>query len=73
MENYFNKFRKHIIGINNTINTPYGENKKIVYADWTASGRNYLPIEQRMCNEIMPYVANTHTDTNSTGMAMTYA
>ena len=73
MEKYFDKFRKNIIGITNTINTPYGSNKPIVYADWTASGRNYLPIEERMCHEIMPYVANTHTETNSTGMAMTYA
>lgn len=73
MEAYFLKFRKHIIGINHTIDTPYGKNKKIVYADWTASGRNYRPIEERIQHKIMPFVGNTHTETSTTGMAMTYA
>jgi selenocysteine lyase/cysteine desulfurase len=73
LEHYFDKFRQQIIGLNHTIDTPYGLNMPIVYADWTASGRNYLPIEQKLSNEIMPYVANTHTETNSTGMAMTHA
>lgn len=72
MENYFSKFREGIIGINHTIPTP-NNLKKIVYADWTASGRNYKPIENRIQQEIMPFVANTHTEASSTGMAMTYA
>lgn len=72
-ENYFRPFRNNIIGINTTIDTPYAKNLKVRYADWTASGKNYEPIERRMANEIMPYVANTHTETNSTGMAMTHA
>jgi selenocysteine lyase/cysteine desulfurase len=72
MEEYFKQFRDKIIGINHSIETPFG-NQPIVYTDWTASGRNYLPIEQKMVNDIMPFVANTHTETNSTGMAMTHA
>lgn len=73
MEAYFSNFRKHIIGIDSTIETPYHKKKPLIYADWTASGRNYKVIEERLQNEIMPFVANTHTETNSTGMAMTYA
>ncbi len=73
LEHYFKSFRDEIIGLNHTIDTPYGTDKRIIYADWTASGRNYLPIEKKMCYEIMPFVANTHTETNSTGMAMTHA
>jgi len=73
MEQYFAKFKNNIIGKDVTINTPYGDNKKVLYADWTASGRNYGPIEKRMTEEFLPLVANTHTDTNTTGMAMTYA
>lgn len=73
MDNYFSAFRKGIIGIDKTIPSPDGEEKKIVYADWTASGRNYAPIEDRLREEIMPYVANTHTETSATGMAMTHA
>lgn len=41
--------------------------------NWTASERNYLPIEKRIQEEIMPYVANTHTKASGTGMAMTQA
>lgn len=73
MEEYFAKYRTQIIGQNATINTPYGDNKRVLYADWTASGRNYAAIEKRMTEDFLPLVANTHTETNSTGMAMTYA
>jgi selenocysteine lyase/cysteine desulfurase len=45
--------------------------KKIIYADWTASGRLYQPIEEKLLNEIGPYVANTHTETSITGASMT--
>lgn len=73
MENYFKKFRDQIIGINTEIPTPDGDKKRIVYADWTASGRNFGPIETRLQNEIMPLVANTHSELSATGMAMTHA
>ncbi|MEQ8242582.1 aminotransferase class V-fold PLP-dependent enzyme [Fulvivirga sp.] len=73
MEEYFAKFRKNIIGINHKISTPYHEAIKIVYADWTASGRLYQPIEDTLQSEIYPLIGNTHTETTSTGQAMTYA
>jgi len=73
MKNHFLKYRKGIIGIDTKIPSLNGESNTIVYADWTASGRNYLPIEARIQEEIMPWVANTHTETSSTGMAMTHA
>lgn len=73
MSKDFTKYRNNIIGINQTFVSPYGDIKKIIYADWTASGRSYLPIEKRMTEEILPFVANTHTDTNTTGRGMTYA
>lgn len=65
-------FRSGIIGLNTKILTPFNGWKRIVYADWMASGRNYLPIEQRIQQEVMPYVANTHSEMSSTGTAMTY-
>lgn len=73
MEHYFSKFRKGIIGHNCAISTPIHDSINLLYADWTASGRMYLPIEERLATEIFPYVANTHTDTNYTGSKMTYA
>lgn len=72
LEQYFEKFRKEIVGIDQTFETPYGI-KKIVYADWTASGRLYRPIEDKMLNDFGPYVANTHTETTFSGSAMTMA
>ncbi|MFT6193615.1 MAG: selenocysteine lyase/cysteine desulfurase [Cognaticolwellia sp.] len=72
LENYFLAFRQHIIGQNlqHQIN---GQKLDIIYADWTASGRLYQPIEDYLTQELGPYVANTHTETNLTGSAMTHA
>lgn len=73
MENHFSKFRDNIIGINHTIQTPYHKSIPILYADWTASGRLYNTIEEKLNNNIYPYVANTHTDTNDTAKITTQA
>lgn len=72
-EDFFNQFRQGIIGIDLTLATPDGVDKPLIYADWTASGRLFGPLEDRLRDEIMPLVANTHTETNTTGMAMTHA
>ncbi|CAM1343294.1 aminotransferase class V-fold PLP-dependent enzyme [Tenacibaculum amylolyticum] len=72
LENYFQQFRKHIIGIDQTFETPYGI-KKLIYTDWTASGRLYRPIEEKLINQFGPFVANTHTETSTSGAAMTLA
>ncbi|MFD1316344.1 aminotransferase class V-fold PLP-dependent enzyme [Namhaeicola litoreus] len=72
LEKYFTKFRENIVGIDETFISPYGK-KKIIYADWTASGRLYRPIEEKILNDFGPYVANTHTETSMTGSAMTMA
>ncbi len=72
LEAYFKVFRDNIVGLNQTFESPYGT-QKIIYADWTASGRLYRPIEEKLLNEIGPFVANTHTETSVTGSAMTLA
>jgi len=72
LELYFSKFRNNIIGVGQEFNSPYGT-KKIVYTDWTASGRLYRPIEDKITNEFGPFVANTHTETTVSGTAMTNA
>lgn len=72
LEKYFDRFRKNIIGIDASIETPYG-NKKLIYADWIASGRLYKPIEKRISDEIGPMVGNTHSESSATGEAMTGA
>ncbi|MFD1293011.1 aminotransferase class V-fold PLP-dependent enzyme [Lutibacter holmesii] len=72
LEIYFQQFRKNIVGVDYTFESPYGT-KEIIYTDWTASGRLYRPIEEKLLNEFGPFVANTHTETSITGSAMTMA
>ncbi|MCH9661666.1 MAG: aminotransferase class V-fold PLP-dependent enzyme [Bacteroidetes bacterium] len=72
LENYFNSFRNNILGVDQVFSSPYGE-QTMVYTDWTASGRLYKIIEDKMTNEFGPFVANTHTQTTVSGTAMTKA
>ena len=72
LEKYFAHFRKNIIGIDQTFISPFGK-KKIIYADWIASGRLYKGIEEKLNKEIFPFVANTHTETSTTGATMSLA
>lgn len=72
LEKYFSKYRKHVIGLNQVFETPFGK-KKIIYADWVASGRLYNPIEEIFLKKIFPFVANTHTQTSTTGATMSIA
>jgi selenocysteine lyase/cysteine desulfurase len=72
LEQYFKPFRENIIGQNQVFDAPTGK-KRIIYADWTASGRLYRPIEDRILSEFAPFVANTHTETNICGTSMTLA
>ncbi len=71
-EAYFGGFRKNIIGIDHTIRTPFGD-KRLVYADWIASGRLYGPIERKIRDTFGPLVGNTHSETSETGRCMTQA
>jgi len=72
LEKYFDYFRCNIVGIDAEIDTPYGS-KKLIYADWIASGRLYKPIESRISEDIGPMVGNTHSESSATGKAMTEA
>jgi len=72
LEQYFQQFRENIVGVNQTFEGLNGT-QKIIYTDWTASGRLYRPIEEKMLNDFGPFVANTHTETAITGSAMTLA
>ena len=72
LEQYFAPFRQNTIGYDQHFNSPFGT-QRIIYADWTASGRLYEPIERILMEEIAPYVGNTHTETTITGSSMTMA
>jgi selenocysteine lyase/cysteine desulfurase len=70
LEEYFQPFRSQVIGMNQEFASPYGR-KTIIYADWTASGRLYRPIEQKISEVFGPFMANTHTESNITSLMMT--
>lgn len=70
LEDYFNKFRSEIIGFDQKFHSPFGM-KPIIYADWTASGRLFRPIEQKISEVFGPFMANTHTESNITSLMMT--
>ncbi|MEO1486381.1 MAG: aminotransferase class V-fold PLP-dependent enzyme [Bacteroidota bacterium] len=72
LERYFERFRKRSIGNRSCIKTPNGI-KRLVYADWLASGRLYTSIEHAMSTLVGPMVANTHSFSSETGKASTYA
>src|SRR5215212_7021865 len=72
LENFFSAFRKNIIGNQQIFESPFGK-KEIIYADWTASGRAYQPIEKCVQKFIMPFIGNTHTETTITGTLMSKA
>jgi selenocysteine lyase/cysteine desulfurase len=72
LEKFFSAFRGNVIGNQQFFESPFGE-KEIIYADWTASGRAYRPIEECIQKEIMPFVGNTHTETTITGTLMSKA
>ena len=60
------KIRESIIGDKTNIQTPFG-NKPLVYADYTASGRSLTFIEDFVQQKVLPYYANTHTESSFTG------
>ncbi len=72
LEQYFRPFREGIIGNDLTMEIE-GRSQQVLYADWTASGRLYAPVENFISQALGPYVANTHTETTLTGTTMTHA
>ncbi|HTE30847.1 MAG TPA: aminotransferase class V-fold PLP-dependent enzyme [Chryseolinea sp.] len=72
LEHFFEPFKKNTIGHGLMFSFPSGH-KEIIYADWTASGRGYRPIETCLQNEVVPFFANTHTQATTTGTLITKA
>jgi selenocysteine lyase/cysteine desulfurase len=68
----FAHIRERVIGYHQLFESPFGM-QRLIYADWTASGRLYGPIEDKLHHAFGPFVANTHTETTVSGTAMTLA
>ena len=70
MNQLIEKIREAVIGPQQLFNTPFG-GKPLVYADYTASGRGLAFIEDYIREQVLPWYANTHTETSFTGAQTT--
>src|SRR5690606_7896813 len=59
-----------LIGEGVTVEGPFGP-RKLVYADYVASGRALMQVERLVMEEILPLYANSHTEASWCGMYMT--
>ena len=59
-----------LIGGGTDILTPEGP-KPLIYADYVASGRALVQIEEFITRNVLPYYANSHTEDDISGRSMT--
>ncbi|HEX5880926.1 MAG TPA: aminotransferase class V-fold PLP-dependent enzyme [Actinomycetota bacterium] len=64
------RIRRGVVGDNQVLEGPYGP-RRIVYADWTASGRALDFVEDAIRDRVLPWYANTHTESSGTGRRTT--
>ena len=64
----FDFLRSQIVGIDSSFETPFGR-RRMVYCDYTASGRCLLFVE-RYLQYVQRIYANTHTEDDLTGRSM---
>lgn len=62
--------RTQLIGQDAVAQTPFGE-RRIIYADYVASGQSLQWIENFVQKQVLPFYANTHTEDSATGARMT--
>lgn len=59
-----------LVGLGTEIDGPFGA-KRMVYADYVASGRALRQVEDFVMTELLPFYANSHTEASFVGGTMT--
>lgn len=59
-----------LIGHDAVIHGPFGP-RRMIYADYIASGRALRPLEEWVMDNVLPWYANSHTEASHCGGAMT--
>jgi selenocysteine lyase/cysteine desulfurase len=60
------RVRRGVVGEGQELAGPFGA-RRITYADWTASGRALGFVEDAIRDQVLPWYANTHTESSGTG------
>jgi selenocysteine lyase/cysteine desulfurase len=71
LEHQLERIRTAVIGDDAVLDGPFGP-RRLVYADWTASGRSLAFIEDVIRDAVLPLYANTHTEASATGRWTTH-
>jgi|tagenome__1003787_1003787.scaffolds.fasta_scaffold20972382_1 selenocysteine lyase/cysteine desulfurase/CRP-like cAMP-binding protein len=69
-ERLIEKIRTSVIGEDAVFEGPFGP-RRLVYADYTASGRALTFIEDFIRDDVLPLYANTHTESSAAGLQTT--
>jgi len=67
---FLDALRAGVIGADAVLDGPDGP-RPLRYFDWIASGRFHRAVEDELNTRVLPFMANTHTETSATGRAMT--
>jgi selenocysteine lyase/cysteine desulfurase len=62
--------RNSVIGNDEVVEGPFGP-RRVIYADYTASGRALSFVEDYLRELVLPLYANTHTESSGTGLQTT--